>query len=646
VDLDQDFNRPGRRQQVFNKPRTLVLTLAAGLSFASGAFALNYSGRQGNKATFETLEEARVNGPAAAAAMPGNRGRNFKSHPVLDACAKGTTFVYRSANLYGGRAARSNTNILVYSDKSFQDKDAALAYLKGLGVIDIIDQAVGSVVLVTPANPRTGFAAADQKGYYALQTAMLSLRASERVNNVVTTFTDGEYFGGFGFLYVIGVDGGATFFNNYIAPTFDYSSRLAGVLLFNGGMDEDRRVASALPAYLVNPAGPAEAQYKTANETNAVKGDAGVTTYYNQALPLQQVKVSKGAVSDGAAVVKKAYAEMFSRTMRIPVVRQGSHSAGTPYQGYSFDQAPYSLAARNVVTNGATPGGISVTTHQEDLFSSIKTTSGEYLQTWTEYVPKEVLEGKAAPGSVPLVLALHGGGDDPEAFVEECGWLELAHQKRFIMVAPEHQALDNTPAMGEGLQALAQYMMKTYPAVDASRVYASGYSMGGIATLSISTSHPRLLAAAVNMAGAVYTFTKDIDERFQNTDLPFMFLTSAYDSTRNIKWEDGSLTKDVQTLLNKFLAYNEMEQVSFDFAARPKHGFPADAWSDTLLNNEHRSYVWYRNNKQNVPMVALSYTMDLIHALYPGYAQVAWDYLSRFSRDQKTGAVVYHPNTK
>ena len=36
-------------------------------------------------------------------------------------------------------------------------------------------------------------------------------------------------------------------------------------------------------------------------------------------------------------------------------------------------------------------------------------------------------------------------------------------------------------------------------------------------------------------------------------------------------------------LPNKFLAYNNMDQVSFDFAARPKVGFPADAWSDTLL---------------------------------------------------------------
>ena len=144
----------------------------------------------------------------------------------------------------------------------------------------------------------------------------------------------------------------------------------------------------------------------------------------------------------------------------------------------------------------------------------------------------------------------------------------------------------------------------------------------------------------------MYNFTKEMDQQFQGTELPFMFLTSAYDSTNNIRWEDGSLTDHVQTVLNKFLIYNKMDQGGFDFTAHPKVGFPADAWSDTLLNNEHRSYVWYRNNKQSVPMVALSYTADLIHALYPSYAEVAWNYMSQFSRDRKTGAVQYNPHAK
>ena len=45
-------------------------------------------------------------------------------------------------------------------------------------------------------------------------------------------------------------------------------------------------------------------------------------------------------------------------------------------------------------------------------------------------------------------------------------------------------------------------------------------------------------------------------------------------------------------------------------------------------------------------MVALSYTENHIHALYPGYANVAWDYMKRFSREQKTGEIKYDPNAR
>ncbi len=622
---------------------TIMPAIMMSLLFTSSVYALNYTNRLGNKATFETLEETRVSSPAAAASQGAGKVI-YRSHPVLDGYPKGTTYVYRSENLWCGRANRSNTNILVFAEKSFQDKDTALSYLKDLGLINIIDTAIGSVVLITPSDPKAGFTAGDQKHYYALQTAMLSLGGSERANDIVTTYSDGNYFGGFGFIYVIGIDGGATFFNNFIASTPDYASRIAGVLLINGKMDEVRKVAGVLPAYLVNATEDVEARYKAANKTDAVKGDARTKTCFNQALPLQQVIIHRESNPNTSAIIKRVYEEMFSRAMRIPVVKQGLYSAGTPFQGYNFDQAPYSLAARNVVINGVATGGISVFSHQEDRFSSIKSKTGEYMQTWYEYVPGEVLQNRVAPGTVPLIIALHGGGDDPQAFVEEVGWLETARQKRFIIVAPEHQGLySDQSVLGESIAALAAYMMKRYPAIDASRVYASGYSMGGGATLTISTNHPQLLAAVVDMAGAMFNFTDQMDEKFKETDLPFMYLTSAYDLEPNINPEDRSLSDKSQVLMNKFLNYNNMNQVSYDFKAYPKCGFKADAWSETILNDEHKNFIWYLNNSQGVPMVALNYTEDLIHALYPQYARMAWDYLTQFSRDQKTGAIKYNP---
>ena len=99
---------------------TLVLALSLALSLLPGALALNYTGCQGNEATFETLEEARLSGPAAVANLETNAGKTFVSHYVLDGYPEGTTFIYRSANLYGGRAAaRLNTVLMVFAETHF-----------------------------------------------------------------------------------------------------------------------------------------------------------------------------------------------------------------------------------------------------------------------------------------------------------------------------------------------------------------------------------------------------------------------------------------------------------------------------------------------------------------------------------------------
>ena len=109
-------------------PLLIGLLVTAIVVCAPAGFAKNFTGSQGNKATFETLEETRVSSPVAIGSLDGNKGRNFKSHPVLDGYPKGTTFVYRSPNMYGGRAAaRMNTNLIVYVEQHFDTKDAALA---------------------------------------------------------------------------------------------------------------------------------------------------------------------------------------------------------------------------------------------------------------------------------------------------------------------------------------------------------------------------------------------------------------------------------------------------------------------------------------------------------------------------------------
>lgn len=624
---------------------SMLLALALILSLSSSALALNYTANIGNEATFETMAEARANAPAAM--QPFYTRGKYVAHPVMDNYPGDTTYVYRSPNMYGINAAvRLNTNIVVFSDKSFADKVAAFDYLKGLGLIDIIDEAIGSVILVTPADPEKGFTAADQKNYYALQTALFSINATGVVDGENVTFVDASYYGGYGFLYVIGLDGGATFVNNYVASTFDYVSRIAGLLLVGGKMDRIREVADIVPVYMVNPDAAVVAKYEAVNGVDSLTVDGDKHIAYNQFYPVRKVLTREIADPDYAAIVKDAYYTFLIKAQRGIEITQGLYSASTPYQGSSADSAPYSLSARNAVINGKTVDGLYLFECRDERWSSITTDAGEYLQTWYEYVPEEIVKGTAKEGTIPMILALHGGGDDPRQFVDGQGFLEVAGRERILIVAPEKQELHVNATNGreylsQTLPELVELVLDKYPEIDRSRVYVTGFSMGSLATFRASYGKPELFAAAFPQSGLRGVAPDEIDKQnFVDVDLPYMISTSEY----NMRYA-SELGDSFIAIINEMLALNEMELVpaKSDSATYPIAGFPYDIYTQYKVNDDYVKHSWYIKNADGIPMVGATYTECITHCLYPQHAEIIWDFFKHYSRNQETGEIEYNP---
>lgn len=627
------------------------LLILALLLTCSSALALGYTGSQGNEPTFELLEEARISGPIAVQSLETNDKKAFISHPVLDTCPKGKTYIYRSANLYGGRAsARQNTNIMVFVEQTFENKDAALAYLKDLGLIAIIDEAIGSVVMVTPSDSEKGFGAADQKNYYALQTAMFAQKAGvvgadgKAVINAegkAISYSDAEYFGGYSFYYVIGIDGGATFINNYVASVPDYVSRIGAMLLINGKMDRIRNVAGFVPAYLVNAPEAVIGKYKAANKVDAIIIEGGKTMDYCQAFPCRKVVALNAETVDVAGLIRDAYYNLFVKMQRSESTLAGMISASTPYQGYAQDNAPYSLMPRNALINGRTVDGINIFTHQENRFNSVTTPEGEFLETWFEYLPDEVLDSTAPDGSIPLLVLMHGGGDDPRLYVEEQGYLNLMGAERLAAVAMEHQYI--TDIISECTPLLVKYMLETYPALDPSRIYVTGYSMGGWATYDAVLGDASMFAAAVPQAIIERNPTEEQAAQFKTLDIPLMCTTSEYDFF--VDPVTHNLPAKYLIQLNQFLGFNEINLLDLDkldYETHPISGFKADIYKKTTLNDEYTNHTWLFV-KDGIPMAGVNYTENNIHALYAEYANVAWDFCKHYSRDLITRKIVYNP---
>ena len=638
----------------------ILLTLCLAVTIFP-AFAWSYTQHSSNEATFETLEEAHVNGPAYLGKIT---GRVYAQDPCLESYPQGTTYVYRSPKMFTplSAAPRMNTNLLVYTDQAFESKDAALTYLVSLGLTEIIDQACGSIVLVTPADPATGFSVADQYAFYLLQTAMCNIGARKNTDGVTTYSMDNAYYGGVTNRYLIGIDGGSTFINNYIASSFDYITRIAGMMLVNGTVDRIRQVASFVPTYLVNPTDLAIEKYKLANQIDAEGFDGDVMYYFNQAQPLQKLVVNYAELSP--SLMMDVYNNFLCKAMRVGVTMPGLNSPATLYGGYTFDTAPYSLGKRNAVFNGRTADGINIIEKQADTFIDIKTedgflsfnedgsrglpvTGGCYLDTWYEFLPDEVLDGTAAEGSIPLVLVNHGGEDDPVQCVDEMGWLVKSGEERIAMVCG---ASAQIYAIGARIwPTLVHYMLDTYPALDASRVYVTGYSMGGGATLFSVYGEPSLFAAGVPGSPLSYAPTEDQEAALRTCNVPLLMLSSSLNGDIKNDREMSSYENhhaSLQYIFTKMRDIDGMDPVVFDFETYRYFGAKADSYVKTTLNNEYAHQLWMLNNDKGIPMLGLSVIDFMPHGLYQEQANVSWDFMKHYSRDLETKELIYHPYAK
>ena len=97
-------------------------------------------------------------------------------------------------------------------------------------------------------------------------------------------------------------------------------------------------------------------------------------------------------------------------------------------------------------------------------------------------------------GPVPLLLAFHGGGDSSFYISYISGWANIAHRHNFLLVAIENHLNSTATEMVE----LVEQLKKQYK-IDSSRIYATGFSMGGCKTWDIIQEYPNLIAAAAPM---------------------------------------------------------------------------------------------------------------------------------------------------
>jgi predicted esterase len=173
------------------------------------------------------------------------------------------------------------------------------------------------------------------------------------------------------------------------------------------------------------------------------------------------------------------------------------------------------LAAAEALAAAATSGTDPFAGRTGDFERHYVLEGANEVMPYRVYVPT----GYQRTRPMPLVVALHGLGGTEDSFFDSYARVTptLAEQHGFLLVAPLGYRVDGfygSPLMGGGdaaakrrtelsekdvLEVLAR--MKAHYAVDDSRIYLIGHSMGAIGTWALGAKYPDLWAALVPFSG-------------------------------------------------------------------------------------------------------------------------------------------------
>lgn len=520
----------------------------------------------------------------------------------------GSFYVYgpEHPHMYDMLSSFLNGTIFIYPDAPVADEDAALALIRELGLDENAESFPAYIVIPDPVNGES-WSEADAELYWNIQfwlaggeiTFATEPPQGEYVRHVMNSL-----------LYVLGEGRGATFVNNVLSQN---AQRIAGIATFGGEIDPDLPEGLAVPAYLVNASDSAAAYWKAVNSTDTDEADVS----YNSAYVQKKVITAEGGDSFDRENVQTAWRDLLSRTMRLGVAVNVVITTQDRSDWVLMDwlQLPEIGLKLHSFEWDAEAGEAS-------YYEEYMTKSADSVHV---YVPEAV---EANPDeAVPLVVVLHGMGDDPLNVVVGCGWAQKAVDENFIMISPSTE--DTEYVMG-----LIDYVEGLYN-IDRSRVYVTGFSMGGANTSNVGKAHPEVFAAIAPMGAAGGSIVEDFDS--DAWDLPTCMIVGSIDENNVSEDGDGNpMITGIMDMglgsIDQALDINGIDAGERDYAANPFWGYAPDEYYTVIDKDLEWQFSDYYSEDYANPVVEMVTLVGAAHSNADYMATVAWDFMSRFSR--------------
>lgn len=526
------------------------------------------------------------------------------------------TYAFYDASAHGFTSSRSSIltpKFYIYGGHfTSEQADDLIAKLE---MEKVIEAWGAQVYVVNPLNSKN-YTQEDSKAFLQL------LSSTHNIPNGVSN------------IKIIGIDDGATFVNESLT---DLMYPVAGVMTIGGTVRENVSLKSTVPTYISNSTNEVVDLYNQANDSELVKENKSFKFYANSKEKLQQVIVANKQESLAKAF-KNAWSEVLSKNYRM-------HNKTTEYYMADVTKITSDYALEPITDFKA----IGITYNQMEK----KPIDGKGDYTWYEYVP----EKSADKASTPLIVTLHGFGNDPRIQGDTSGWVELAAKENLIVVSPEWQAKEenfsgNDGLGEEGVLALIDMLKEKYPQINPSQIYVTGLSAGGSKAALWGAKYSEIFAAAASISapGIDKVELTKISENYSGGEVPYLYICGDHDFFKMIP-VDGSSPNGMPNLSDpnvsmfEFIqAYQRINQLNvsktYDLKLNPYYGVKLTGQKESKLGDKD-ILSGILVNSDNQPLIELVAIKDQAHWNYRPEAALVWDFFKQYKRHTKDGSLEF-----
>ena len=511
-----------------------------------------------------------------------------------------------------GRVGLAAPSFLVYPDSKL-DREQADKLVTEMGLPAITDEFGGTVYVISPRG-KTWNEEADFEAY-------------KKIINSLFIYTN---------LKIIAIGDGATFVNKAIAP---HAGMIAGIVTIGGKPAKIASGASPVPVYAAGKnAAKVAAAFKALDGATLSSTEGACTVYTNPEENLLRVVVNPVASVSVKDALADSWDKLLSHNYRF------NNFGHTWYTGAGFGQfGGYELVTYPMFERL----GIQRNVVQEDVMGN-----GEKF-LWYEYLPKSVLN--APDASVPLVVLLHGHTNDPRTQSETSGFVELAPEENFAVVEMEWEG-NGQPQMGyNGIEETIYFLLKKYPQIDPSRIYAEGLSAGSATATGLGIKKSYIFAAVGGHSAGILSGTKfnghsaeslinDAAQKSGKILMPYFSITGTNDGL----WFHEPNPAEENGIWVAWKTYASLNGIPFpekaDFSTYPIFGVPMQNTGKVVTNKGEGITVEYGSLlKDGMPLIRINAVIDYGHWNFKPAARMMWDYFKMWSRNTKTKELEYHP---